>query len=96
MPAIYCIGGVSGSGKTFLRQQNHALARLPHFDIANTYSQHGDIARDKATHIWLGEIESYLRSWPGQSIVCEAFFAPGKHQRRGIDGLARTYGYQVW
>ncbi|KAG2429500.1 hypothetical protein HXX76_010736 [Chlamydomonas incerta] len=41
------------------------------------------------------EIEEQLGKWQGDSIVCEAFFAPGKLQRRGIETLAQEYDFDV-
>ncbi|KAG2446912.1 hypothetical protein HYH02_008068 [Chlamydomonas schloesseri] len=40
------------------------------------------------------EIEEQISEWQ-DSIVCEAFFAPGKLQRRGIESLANEYGFDV-
>lgn len=96
MPTIYCIGGVSGAGKSHLRRRNPALARLALFDIADVYDEYGPLHRDEARGIWMDRIEKQLSMFPGESIVAEAFFAPGKLQRQEIDELAHMYRFDVW
>ncbi|PNW76674.1 hypothetical protein CHLRE_11g467793v5 [Chlamydomonas reinhardtii] len=44
----------------------------------------------------MDRIEKQLRMFPGESIIAEAFFAPGKLQRQEIDELAHMYRFDVW
>lgn len=85
---IYAIGGVSGSGKTLLRQRHQNLRGLPCIDIESFYrhaEQHG------YNLSWRGALRQFLEavdyavgnSQEGSNFAVEAFFKPGGEQRAG-------------
>ncbi|GLC38682.1 hypothetical protein PLESTB_000589800 [Pleodorina starrii] len=95
MPTIYCIGGVSGSGKSELRRNHCLLSRLQCFDIADIYDDYPGIGREAARFRLMEQLEYFLQEEPDESVVLEAFFAPGKLQRRGVEDLANEYDARV-
>ncbi|KXZ42125.1 hypothetical protein GPECTOR_199g353 [Gonium pectorale] len=94
MPTVHCICGVSGSGKSYYRQRDVGLSSLPCIDIADVYDEFPGIGRDRARLVMLDRLEQHLRC-DSSSIVLEAFFAPGKLQRRGVEALANDYDVSV-
>ncbi|GFR45196.1 hypothetical protein Agub_g6587, partial [Astrephomene gubernaculifera] len=94
-PTIYCIGGVSGSGKTYLRECHNLLSKLPFIDIADVYADYPGIGREAARIELLDRLEQQLQEDAESSVCVEAFFAPGKAQRRCIEDLAAEYNVKV-
>jgi len=74
------LGGVSGSGKTWLRTNSPVLRPLRHADIADCYAEG---ARDwrEAADAFFDKAEALLVAHKGESIVLEAFFSSNQRSR---------------
>lgn len=97
---IYCVGGVSGTGKSTLIHNHPQLKELKHIDIAQAYQE----AEERDARIsWQEALEWLIDAAARQlliarqrSIVLEAFFRPGKEQREryevGVSGCMEDAG----
>lgn len=89
---LYCIGGVSGSGKTWLRENHPRLQQLEAWDIADEYAraeQQGQtLDSDEAMHRFFYNVRTRLCG--GGSLVLEAYFRPSGEQRRRCTHDARA------
>ena len=83
---IYAIGGVSGSGKSWLRIHHPVLRNLPCFDIEQAYraaEQQGySLDWRRALEDFADEIWDHLMHFRGGDVVLETFFRPGGQQRQ--------------
>ncbi|PNH10314.1 hypothetical protein TSOC_002953 [Tetrabaena socialis] len=96
MPTIYCIGGVSGSGKSHLRASDNVLAHLPYLDILDVYDSYPGVGKDAALKELISQLEEHLNTGGGDgSSILEAFFAPGKLQRGRLDQATGAHGQAV-
>eukprot|EP00798_Chlamydomonas_sp_ICE-L_P012454 gene12454-15659_t len=93
MPKIYALGGVSGVGKTFLREQHWLLSTLPHLDIADMYDKHGAADYVEALDMFVKRIIRQLSEHPKQDIVLEAFFSD--RQRRRIEEVVEAADAEI-
>lgn len=92
---IFCIGGVSGSGKTRLREQHPVLRKLAFVDIANVYARAEQRGASldwlEALQQFVEEVEAQLEAGE-QSLVLEAFFRPDGEQRRRCASVRQRHG----
>lgn len=83
---IYCVGGVSGTGKSTLINSHPQLKGLKHIDIAQAYQEaeqrNARISWRDALDWLVNKATAQLLQFPGKSFVLEAFFRPGKLQRQ--------------
>ena len=98
--AIYGIGGVSGSGKTYFRSTCSGLRESTHVDIADVYER--SVAEGRPNLHWkialkrfVSIVRDLLLRDKTRDIVLEAFFRPEGLQRKAIERLAREYGVDV-
>jgi hypothetical protein len=99
---IFCLGGVSGTGKTYLRSHNSYLKTLRCIDIASVYQQNPGIDWRSALRVFLEMIRRELEENSQRAIVLEAFFGPVGQQRGPLETLAQvtyakgaTLGYGI-
>lgn len=85
MHMLYAFGGVSGSGKSWLRKSHPRLRQLPCIDIADCYraaEQQGYHSIDWRTALQMFESAVRQALQDGHRELClEAFFKPRGAQR---------------
>lgn len=82
---LYCVGGVSGSGKTDLIRGHAWLRQLHCIDIADFYTEAASYGTRLSWHEALDMLDAATRQQldiGAESLVLEALFKPGSAQRR--------------
>mmetsp|Transcript_24032 Transcript_24032/g.41345 ORF Transcript_24032/g.41345 Transcript_24032/m.41345 type:complete len:144 (+) Transcript_24032:69-500(+) len=93
---IYALGGVSGSGKTYMRNNHPALCTMKALDIADFYQQYGpDLHWSQAQQLFMQTLQAELQRDPNEHIVLEAFFGPTADHRQAVIRLANHFGVPV-
>jgi 2-phosphoglycerate kinase len=92
MPDVILLSGVSGVGKTHLRENSY-LSEYPYVDIADIYTEWPEVGWFDATNKLIDKVHKLLSRSDTDTVVIEGYFLPGTQSREVLSlGLYADFG----